>query len=185
MNLISILIIAIGLSMDSFAVSIANGLIINELDAKKKFLISFMMTIFHVLMMSIGWFAGIGIGKFIIDFDHWVAFFLLLIIGFKMIYESLKNKKNCDKINFKFSIILGQAFATSIDAFAVGISFALLNLSIFTTVSIVGLVIFIVSLIGLELGKFLGKKIRKTAEIFGGFVLIVIGFVILFEHLFF
>lgn len=185
MDTLSIIFIAIGLSMDSFAVSIANGLTIRDLNAKKKFIISFMMTIFHALMISIGWFAGIGIEKYIKDFDHWVAFILLLFIGLKMIYESIKNKDNEKKMEFNISVILGQSFATSIDALAVGISFAFLSLSIFAPVLIIGFVIFVFSLIGLQLGKIVGKRIRKGVEILGGLVLIGIGFKILIEHLFF
>jgi len=185
MDIISIILIAIGLSMDSFAVSVTNGLTIRDLNVKRIITISFSLAIFQALMPLIGWFAGIGIEKYIKEFDHWIAFLLLSFIGVKMIYEGLKKKDIEKDTELKILVLIGQSFATSIDAFAVGISFAFLNLSIITPVLIIGLITFIVSIIGLQLGKYFGKRIRKSAEIIGGIVLLGIGFKILIEHLYF
>ena len=185
MDTLSIILIAIGLSMDSFAVSVTNGLTIRDLNVKRVLLISFSLAIFQAVMPLIGWFAGIGIEQYITEFDHWIAFVLLSFIGIKMIYEGLqKNDKEKDS-ELKILTLIGQSFATSIDAFAVGISFAFLNISIITPVFIIGFVTFIFSLIGLYLGKYFGKKIGKSVEVFGGIVLLGIGFKILIEHLYF
>jgi putative Mn2+ efflux pump MntP len=185
MDIISIILISIGLSMDSFAVSITNGLTIRDLNAKRILTISFSLALFQALMPLIGWFAGIGIEQYIKGFDHWIAFLLLSFIGIKMIYEGLKKNEMSKDEELKLLTLIGQSFATSIDAFVVGISFAFLNLSIITPVLIIGLITFGVSLIGLQLGKYLGKRIGKSVEILGGIVLISIGTKILIEHLYF
>jgi len=185
MDIVSIILISIGLSMDSFAVSVTNGLTIRDLNVKRIITISFSLAIFQALMPLIGWFAGIGIVKYIKEFDHWIAFLLLSFIGAKMIYEGLKKNDIEKDTELKILVLIGQSFATSIDAFAVGISFAFLNLSIITPVLIIWLITFIVSIIGLQLGKYFGKRIRRSAEIFGGIVLLGIGFKILIEHLYF
>ncbi len=185
MEIISIIIIAIGLSMDSFAVSVTNGLTIRDLNAKRIITISFSLAIFQALMPLIGWFAGIGIGRYIKEFDHWVAFLLLSFIGVKMIYEGLKKNNIAKDTELKILVLIEQSIATSIDAFAVGISFAFLNMSIMTPVLIIGLITFVVSITGLQLGKYFGKRIRKSAEIFGGIILFGIGLKILIEHLYF
>ncbi|MCK5147112.1 manganese efflux pump [bacterium] len=185
MDTISIILIAIGLSMDSFAVSVTNGLTIKDLTVKRVLIISFSFSIFQALMPLIGWLAGIGIEKYIKAFDHWIAFFLLSFIGVKMIYEGLRKNEIAKDSELKILTLMGQSFATSIDAFAIGISFALLDLSIVTPVLIIGLITFVVSLIGLQLGKYFGKRIGRSVEIFGGIVLIGIGFKILIEHLYF
>ncbi len=184
MDIFSIILIAIGLSMDSFAVSIANGLCIKNLNAKRVLLISFSLAIFQAVMPLIGWFAGIGIEKYIQEIDHWVAFVLLGFIGVKMIYEGSMKSETPKDSELKILTLIGQSIATSIDAFVVGISFALLNLSIITPVFIIGFVTFAFSLLGLQLGKYFGKKIGKSVEVFGGIVLVGIGLKILIEHLY-
>ncbi|NOX48329.1 MAG: manganese efflux pump [Chlorobi bacterium] len=185
MDTLSIILVAIGLSMDSFAVSVTNGLTIRDLNAKRVLLISFSLAVFQAVMPLIGWFAGIGIEQYITEFDHWIAFVLLSFIGIKMIYEGLqKNGKEKDS-ELKILTLIGQSFATSIDAFAVGISFAFLDISIITPVFIIGIITFLFSLTGLQLGKYFGKKIGKSVEVFGGVVLLGIGFKILIEHLYF
>jgi len=184
MNITLIIILAIGLSIDSFAVSVANGLTIKNLVLRNKLIIAFSFAIFQALMPVLGWYAGIGISEYIKEFDHWVAFLLLAFIGSKMIYESFYSNENERNTELKFSIIITQSFATSIDAFAVGISFALLDFPILASVFIIGIITFIASIIGLQLGKFLGKRVGKYIEIIGGIVLISIGFKILIEHLY-
>ncbi len=185
MDLLSIILIAIGLSMDSFAVSVTNGLTIKDLNVKKVLLISFSLAFFQAMMPLIGWFAGIGIEESIKEYDHWIAFGLLSFIGVKMIYEGLQKDKSEKDIELKILTLIGQSFATSIDAFAVGISFAFLSLSIVTPVLVIGLVTFMASIIGLQLGKYIGKRAGKSVEILGGIVLLGIGFKILMEHLYF
>jgi len=185
MDIISITLIAIGLSMDSFAVSLTNGLTIKTLNVKQILIISFVMAMFQALMPLVGWFAGIGFEKYIKEFDHWVAFILLSFIGVKMIYEGLKKNDVEKNTELKIFTIIGQSFATSIDAFAVGISFAFFNFSIIKPILIIGLVTFIFSIIGLQVGKYFGKKIGRYVEVLGGVMLTSIGLKILIEHLYF
>ena len=185
MDIVSIILISIGLSMDSFAVSVTNGLTIRNLNTKKVLTIASSLAFFQGLMPLIGWLAGIGIEKYIKELDHWLAFLLLAFIGLKMIYEAIIKKEDKKKTELKILTLLGQSFATSIDAFAVGISFAILNFSILTPVLIIGAITFGFSLVGLKLGKYFGKKIGKSVEIIGGIVLIGIGIKILIEHLYF
>lgn len=185
MDILSIILIAIGLSMDSFAVSVTNGLTIRDLNVKRVLTISFSLAIFQALMPLVGWLAGIGVEEYIKEYDHWIAFALLAFIGIKMIYEGFQKDEDAKDAELKILRLIGQSFATSIDAFAVGISFAFLNLSIATPVFIIGIVTFIASIIGLQLGKYFGKKIGKSLEVFGGIVLLGIGFKILIEHLYF
>jgi len=184
MGTLSIVLIAIGLSMDSFAVSITNGLTIRDLNAKRVLLISFSLAFFQALMPLIGWLAGIGIEQYIIEIDHWIAFMLLSLIGAKMVYEGIKKKEIVKDSELRIVRLIGQSFATSIDAFAVGISFAFLNLSIISPVVIIGVITFGFSLLGLQLGKYFGKRMGKSVGIFGGLVLIGIGIKILIEHIY-
>jgi putative Mn2+ efflux pump MntP len=183
MDIFSIILIAIGLSMDSFAVAISNGLTIKNLNKKKALLIAISLAVFQALMPLIGWFAGMSIEKYIEAFDHWIAFGLLLFIGGKMIFEAFINKGESIGKELKFITLIGQSIATSIDALAVGISFAILKMEIIIPVIIIGVVTFIFSLLGLQLGSYLGKKLGKYVEIFGGIVLIGIGVKILLEHM--
>lgn len=184
MGTLSIVLIAIGLSMDSFAVSITNGLTIRDLNAKRVLLISLSLAFFQALMPLIGWLAGIGIEQYIIEIDHWIEFILLSLIGAKMVYEGIKKKEIVKDSELKIVKLIGQSFATSIDAFAVGISFAFLNLPIISPVVIIGVITFGFSLLGLQLGKYFGKRMGKSVGIFGGLVLIGIGIKILIEHIY-
>ena len=185
MDIISIVLIAIGLSMDSFAVSVTNGLTIKPLNRKEMLIISFSLAIFQGVMPLIGWFAGIGFEKYIKEFDHWIAFLLLSFIGLKMIYDGLTKDDTEKKSKLKISLVIVQSFATSIDAFAVGISFAFLSLSIIIPVLIIGVVTFLASITGLQIGKKFGKGTGGYVELLGGVVLIGIGVKILIEHLYF
>lgn len=185
MDIISIILIAIALSMDSFAVSVSNGLTIKSLNAKKILLISLSLSIFQALMPLIGWYVGIGVEKQIREYDHWVAFVLLSAIGIKMIYDGLSKSEIIKNTELNFGKVILQSIATSIDAFVVGVSFAILNLSIIMPVLIIGLVTFVASIIGLQIGRYFSSKLGKSVEIFGGVVLIGIGVKILIEHLYF
>ncbi len=189
MNFFSILVVAVGLSMDSFAVSIANGLCQRKITSKQLITITSFFAVFQALMPLLGWFLGSSLDKYVNEFDHWVAFILLGFIGGKMIYEGLLPKKeecscveeHCRKELTLFAIVC-QAFATSIDALAVGISFAVLDQEIVRPVLIIGIVTFFFAWLGLKLGKILGQKFENYVEIFGGLVLIGIGVKILIEH---
>ncbi len=171
--------------MDSFAVSLTNGFTIRELNTKRVLFISFSFATFQALMPLIGWFAGMGVEKYVKEIDHWFAFLLLAFIGVKMIYEGIKKTKAERDTEMKILTVFLQSFATSIDAFVIGISFAILDMEIATPILIIGLVTFVFSLAGLQLGKYIGEKLGKSFEILGGIVLIGIGLKILIEHLYF
>lgn len=186
MDFFSILIISIGLSADSFAVSLANGLSEKNLKLKKILLSSFCFAFFQAFMPFAGWKLGIGFSESIKVADHWIAFSLLTFIGLKMIYDNFKHKeKDIQTKSLNIYIILAQSIATSIDALIIGISFAFIKVNIFETVLIIGIVTFLFSVAGLYIGKNYGKKAFKNTEIIGGIILILIGTKILIEHLYF
>ena len=184
MSYIAIVLIGFGLAMDCFAVSISCGITMKKKRLSKLFRISFLFGLFQGMMPVIGWFTGLTVKDLISAFDHWIAFGLLTFIGGKMIYESFKPDE-CKKVidTDKIGIILILAIATSIDALAVGLSFALLDMSIILPVIIIGVITFIVTLLGLQIGNKFGILFGKKIEILGGLILIGIGLKILIEHL--
>lgn len=184
MGLLELFILAVGLSMDAFAVSVCKGLSTQKLKAKHYLIIGAWFGGFQALMPTIGYFLGSTFEKYITSVDHWVAFVLLAIIGGNMIREgySKEDGKANDSFSFKTMIVL--AVATSIDALAVGITFALLpDVNIVAAVSFIGVTTFIISAIGLKVGNIFGLKYKSKAEIAGGIILILIGTKILLEHL--
>lgn len=184
MGLLELFILAVGLSMDAFAVSVCKGLSTQKLKAKHYLIIGAWFGGFQALMPTIGYFLGSTFEKYITSVDHWVAFVLLAIIGGNMIREgcSKGDGKANDSFSFKTMIVL--AVATSIDALAVGITFALLpDVNIVAAVSFIGATTFIISAIGLKVGNIFGLKYKSKAEIAGGIILILIGTKILLEHL--
>ena len=184
MGLLELFILAVGLSMDAFAVSVCKGLSTQKLKTKHYLIIGAWFGGFQALMPTIGYFLGSTFEKYITSFDHWVAFVLLAIIGGNMIREgcSTEDGKANDSFSFKTMIVL--AVATSIDALAVGITFALLpDVNIVAAVSFIGVITFIISAIGLKVGNIFGLKYKSKAEIAGGVILILIGTKILLEHL--
>lgn len=184
MGLLELFILAVGLSMDAFAVSVCKGLSTQKLKTKHYLIIGAWFGGFQALMPTIGYFLGSTFEKYITSFDHWVAFVLLAIIGVNMIREgcSKEDGKANDSFSFKTMIVL--AVATSIDALAVGITFALLpDVNIVAAVSFIGVITFIISAIGLKVGNIFGLKYKSKAEIAGGVILILIGTKILLEHL--
>ena len=185
MDIITIILIAIGLSMDSFAISISNGLSIKNLKFYDALIIAIFLSTFQGLMPVLGWFLGIGVEKYIKEVDHWVAFVLLGIIGLKMIYEGLVTKEEPQKVALDLITIIAQSIATSIDALVIGISFALLGWGIILPAIIIGLTTLLFSMTGLRIGKEIGIKSGKSAAIIGGIALIGIGTKILIEHLYF
>ena len=169
--------------MDSFSVSLVNGCTIKKLNTHRVLSISLIFAFFQALMPVLGWLAGLSVEKYIKEIDHWIAFLLLSVIGFKMIEEGVR--KDCPSPSSVLSIkrLLGQSFATSIDAFAVGISFSLLELSLITPIMIIGIVTFAFSLSGLLLGKFCSRILGRRSHVIGGLILLGIGIKILCEHL--
>jgi putative Mn2+ efflux pump MntP len=184
MDFITVVLIAVGLSFDTFAVSVSAGLSINNIRFWQAIKISLILAFFQALMPLIGWFLGSQIERLIRDYDHWVAFGLLLILGLKMIIESFKIATKEDKIIFpKLSVIIGMAIATSIDALVVGVSFAFISTNIFLSVLIIGFITFLVAMTGMLFGKTVGNKLGNKMEIIGGLILISIGLKTLIGHL--
>lgn len=183
MSVISLILTAIGLAMDAFAVSITIGL---EGKKQEKRMLSLKSGLyfggFQALMPFIGWLLGIKFTKYIESIDHWIAFILLGIIGAKMLVDSLKGEDEEVDVNTNKNFLL-LAIATSIDALAVGVSLAFLNINIWLSIFIIGIVTFILSIIAVYLGELLGTFLKKKAGILGGIILIFIGFKILVEHL--
>ncbi|NCB42411.1 MAG: manganese efflux pump [Clostridia bacterium] len=190
MSTIEVILTAIGLSMDAFAVSVCKGLGMRKINYKSAFVIAVFFGTFQAIMPLIGWFAGTRYEKYIEGVDHWVAFSLLVLIGGKMFYEAMKKEdiheaaSVCEEsLNIKELFFL--AVATSIDALAVGITFSLLpNTNMFHAIIIIGTITFCLSLTGIFTGNKFGAKYKSRAEIAGGFILIGIGFKILLESLF-
>nr|WP_296627621.1 manganese efflux pump MntP family protein [uncultured Negativibacillus sp.] len=187
MYLLNLLMIAVGLSMDAFAVSMTNGMCISGHCNKNRFfghafVWSAMFGLFQGLMPLLGYFLGRTFSALISSFDHWVAFLLLAFIGGKMVWEAIHpEEEECD-VNLPFGTIVTQAVATSIDALAVGVSFALLQVEIFSASGIIALTTLLLSLAASFLGKGFGSLLKSKAEVFGGVILILIGVKILLEH---
>lgn len=183
MGILELILIAIGLGMDAFAVSICKGISMPKMNWKKAIIIGLYFGIFQALMPVIGFTLGKTFENLVTSIDHWIAFGLLLIIGIKMIIDAFKedNISVNDSINWKVMVIL--AIATSIDALAVGITFAFLQVNLLLAVSIIGIITFILCVIGTKIGNNFGNKFENKAEILGGIVLIFIGVKILLEHL--
>ena len=187
MSLLNIILIAFSLSMDAFAVSISNGLILkkDKINAALKFGLFF--GLFQFIMPLIGFYAASLFQSQIEALDHWIAFVLLFTIGSKMIHETFKkdeDAKNDESVTSLKNLIM-LAIATSIDALAVGVSFAFFDINIFASSAIIGLITFALSFFGVIIGEKIGYKFSKNAERIGGAILIIIGFKILIEHLFF
>jgi manganese efflux pump family protein len=183
MDLLSILLLAVGLAMDAFSVSITRGLSV-RCDIKHALLIALFFGGFQALMPVLGWASGRELAHFMEAWAPWVAFILLFLIGAKMIYESFRHPEEEDTCKIlSLRELLFLSVATSIDAFAVGITFAFLNISLLQPIIIIGVVTFVLSLVGVYIGKQVGHLFESKMEILGGIILIGIGFKILLEHL--
>ncbi len=183
MDAVSIVLIAIGLAMDCFAVAIASGVTIRDVKLKHALTIAAFFGTFQALMALIGWLAASNFADIVSGLDHWIAFILLAIIGGRMIWESLKKeveKERRDPLNIYVLLVL--AVATSIDSLAVGVSFAFLEISIVAPIIIIGLASFIFAIGGAYIGARMGDVLEKKAEFVGGAILIAIGLKILIEH---
>ena len=184
MGVIELLVLALGLSMDAFAVSICKGLSVPKLQAKHCLICGVYFGGFQALMPLIGWALGIRFQSMITNIDHWIAF-VLAVIGANMIKESFSKEEECPDASFGFKTMLTLAVATSIDALAVGVTFAFLDVSIVPAVLLIGATTFVCSAVGVKIGNVFGNRFQSKAEFLGGLVLIAIGLKILMEHLFF
>ncbi len=184
MSILEILLLGIGLSMDAFAVSICKGLSTKKLQIKHYLIIGAWFGGFQALMPTIGYFLGSTFEQYITAFDHWVAFVLLAAIGASMIKESFSKEESETNSSFAFKTMLLMALATSIDALAVGITFALLpDINVPLAVCLIGVTTFVCSAAGLKVGNLFGLRYKAKAELAGGIILILIGLKILLEHL--
>ena len=183
MDLLTLLTLAVGLAMDAFAVSICKGLAMREKVLKKGIIVGLWFGGFQALMPTIGFFLGTQFKDQITSIDHWIAFVLLGLIGINLVKEALSNDEEQadDSIAVKEMFML--AVATSIDALAVGITFAFLNVHIVSAASMIGVCTFLISFAGVKIGNIFGTKYKSKAELAGGIILILLGFKILFEHL--
>ena len=183
MGIIEILLTGLGLAMDAFAVALCKGLSMKKFDKKKGIIIGLYFGIFQGMMPLIGYLLGTTFQNLITSVDHWIAFVLLGFIGGNMLKEAFsKEEETCnDKVDFK--TMLPLAIATSIDALAVGITFAFLKVNIVIAVLSIGIITFIMSFIGSKVGNKFGTKYEKKAQLFGGIILVLIGLKILLEHL--
>ena len=183
MGILGIVVIAVGLAMDAFAVAICKGLSMKKMSWKKGLIVGGYFGFFQGLMPLIGYLLGVGFQDKVTGVDHWIAFILLGTIGINMIKEALSKEEECknDNVNFKEMVVL--AIATSIDALAVGITMAFLEVNIITAVLAIGIITFIISVIGVKIGNIFGDKYEKKAEFVGGIILILMGLKILLEHL--
>ena len=183
MSIVEVLFIGISLAMDAFAVAICKGLSMKKLEWKKVLIISVYFGFFQALMPVVGYYLGATFTNLVSSIDHWIAFILLAVIGVDMIKNSFDDEveKRNDKVDFKTMIVL--AIATSIDALAVGITFAFLEVNLIHAVCFIGVITFILSVLGVKIGNKFGDKFQNKAELLGGTVLLIIGLKILLEHL--
>jgi putative Mn2+ efflux pump MntP len=185
LNNFEILVLAFGLSMDGFAVSIANGIIYPKLKFKNALIVAFIMGFFHFAMPIIGYYFSVIFESYLKVWDHWIALILLNYIGGKMIYESFQNKeqKKIDRNEIGITFLLLQALATSIDALVIGISLGFLKIAIYKASFIIGFVTFLMVMIGLKAGLLIGNRLGKKMELIGGLLLVFIGLRIFLSHL--
>jgi putative Mn2+ efflux pump MntP len=176
MGIITILFIALGLTFDTFAVSVSTGIAVNHIRFWQAVRVSIIFSVFQAAMPIIGWFGAIQIRNYLHGYDHWIAAFLLWAIALKMIWESFWVKEEEKSKNpLKTSVVVGMAIATSIDALAVGVSFGFLDVNMYVSTFIIGYTTFLVAMIGMLLGKKAGNILGRYAEILGALILILIG----------
>ena len=183
MSLWELFIIAVGLSMDAFAVSICKGLSVQKVSLRHAACAGLWFGGFQALMPLLGWLLGVRFQAAIERFDHWIAFVLLAVLGVNMIREAFgEEEESCDA-SFAWRVMLPMAVATSIDALAVGVTFAFLQVRILPAIAFIGVITFVLSALGVRLGAVFGERYQKAAQIFGGAILILMGLKILLEHL--
>ena len=186
MSLFSLFLLAVGLSMDAFAVAVCKGLATPKITLKKACVVGLWFGAFQALMPTLGYLVGYRFQEKITAIDHWIAFVLLVFIGANMIRESFSKEEEDANASLAFKEMLLLAIATSIDALAVGVTFAFLpDIPILPAVSFIGVITFLLSALGMKVGNVFGTKYKARAELVGGIILILIGSKILIEHLFF
>jgi manganese efflux pump family protein len=183
LDFISILIIALGLSADCFAVAFSGCITMKSVSQRQIIIASLSFGVFQGLMPVIGWLLGQTVVDLIADYDHWIAFALLAFIGGKMIWESFRKEEDCKTDITKWSTLLTLSIATSIDALAVGLTFAFLEVNIAMASGVIGVTAFLISILGFVLGRKAGKVLGKRAELLGGLILVAIGLRILLSHI--
>lgn len=181
MRIIELFLIAVGVFMDAFSVAICKGLSTKELSVKNAIIVGLYFGIFQSLMPIIGYFSGVSFSRFIEQWDHWIVFLILSILGIQMVIEAIKTEE-CPVGDFSFKSMFPLAIATSIDALAVGVTFAFLKVNIFTSALQIGLCTFIFSAMGVFLGSQFGQRLQKPAQTAGGVILILIGLKLLLKH---
>jgi len=184
MSLLEIILIAVGLAMDAFAVSVGAGTLTSMKDIRSTVRLAFHFGLFQFMMPVAGWFLGSGVQDYVESVDHWIAFILLGYIGIKMINESFKKTEEQKANPSKGRDLVILSFATSIDALVVGFTLAMLDVNIWFPSVIIGVVTGLLSILGIWLGRKLGKNLGRRMEVAGGVILILIGLKILIEHLF-
>ena len=185
MGFLELFLIGVGLSMDAFAVSVCKGLCMKRLDMRQALVIALFFGGFQGLMPLLGWALGTQFERYITPVDHWIAFGLLALIGGKMLWDAWHDEEDDEPADpTRTGTLFLMAIATSIDALAVGISFALLSVNIVPAITLIGCTTCLISIAGVWLGNRLGELFKRRATIVGGIVLIVIGVKILIEHLF-
>ena len=185
MGFAELFFIAVGLSMDAFAVSLCKGLNMRVFNKKYTLLIALFFGGFQALMPLVGWLLGTQFSRYITDFDHWIAFALLCFIGGKMVLEAVRNthEQEPKEESLHLKALLMLSIATSIDALAAGVTLAFLQVNIFSAISLIGIITFTLSLAGVAIGNRFGIRFKSKAELIGGIVLILMGAKILLEHL--
>ena len=183
MGFVELFLLGVGLSMDAFAVAVCKGLGMHRVNYRHAVIIALFFGAFQGLMPLIGWLLGTQFEGFVTPVDHWIAFVLLGLIGANMVRESREHDDESVSDSFRFMTMLPLAVATSIDALAVGVTFAFLQVDIVPAVSFIGATTFVLSCIGVKIGHVFGTKYKSRAELFGGIVLILMGLKILLEHL--
>ena len=184
MGIWEIFLLAVGLSMDAFAVSVCKGLSVQRLKPRHGAICGAYFGGFQALMPLIGWLLGRQFESLIKNIDHWIAFVLLVLIGANMVRESFGKDEEVND-SFSFKTMLPLAVATSIDALAVGVTFAFLDVNIWIAIALIGVTTFTLSAVGVKIGNVFGAKYKSKAELAGGIILIALGIKILIEHLFF
>ena len=184
MSFIALVFVAVGLAMDAFTVSIAKGISLKKATMPQATKVALFFGGFQALMPLLGWLFGLSFEQYIKAFDHWIALILLTLIGGKMLYESFKGEDEeedeVDPLNTRSLVVL--AIATSIDALAVGVTFAFLDVNIIPSIALIGIITFFITFAGVIIGNKVGEYLKNYAEIVGGIILILIGISIFLEH---
>lgn len=183
MGIVEIIFLGLGLSFDTFAVSVSTGLLKNSIRFWQGVRVAVVLAFFQALMPLLGWFGGTQVASYISEIDHLIAFGLLSVVGIKMIIEAFKAEEDKKNNSLSFRVLVLMGIATSMDALVVGVSLAFFEIRILQSIVIIGFITFLAAMIGMLIGKSSNKKSGKKIEIVGGVLLIGIGLKILMEHI--